>query len=162
MIARTKIHSTITSTGSTYSSSASQWPTWAGGDDHPLSEDRSHRPSEVNATITASIQYCDRVARRVLEHDERAVVRQDQAGDVAEHERADLHVPDAVGRDDRVVDRVVAVPKMSQPSPERVRRQERHRLALVGQQREVVGEHVRERDRDERVARSAARARGAE
>ena len=30
MIARTAIHTTITSTGITYMSSASQWPAWAG------------------------------------------------------------------------------------------------------------------------------------
>ena len=35
------------------------------GDDHQaFEEDRSHRPSEVKATITASIQYCERVASR--------------------------------------------------------------------------------------------------
>jgi hypothetical protein len=30
MIARIEIHTTITTTGRTYISSASQWPTWAG------------------------------------------------------------------------------------------------------------------------------------
>src|SRR6188474_1893899 len=40
-----------------------------------------------------------------LVHDERTVVSQREPADVAEHEREDLHVPDAVGPDEVVVDR---------------------------------------------------------
>ena len=66
----------------------------------------------------------ERVLRpdRVLpvEDRDRAIVREDRAGDVADHDRRDLDVPDRGRRDEREVDDPVARPEEVPSEPERV------------------------------------------
>ena len=69
-----------------------------GQKDHDCADaDRSQSPRLVKATMTASIQYCERVAsrtrRKTIEARSWASV---SPARVAEDERSDLHVPDAV------------------------------------------------------------------
>ena len=110
----------------------------------------------MNATISTSMTICERVARAggAVEL-ERAVVGEHERGDVADDERADLDVPDAGGADDAVVDVESGAAEQVRAVAERVVGQPPQVLAVVGQQREVVGDEVAGGDRDQRVARSA-------
>ena len=55
---------------------------------HEFAEDSSHNPSDVKAIMTASIQYCERVAVRFsLNVTQRAIMRQDKARHVPADER---------------------------------------------------------------------------
>ena len=57
-----------------------------------------------------------------------------QPGDVAADERAHLHIPDRVGRDDPVVDVRAGCPEQIGAIAERIGDQVAHRLALEHQQ----------------------------
>ena len=68
--------------------------------------------------MTASIQYWERAAS--FESFQMATARswaRVERGDVADHQRGHLDVPDAVGADQAVVHAAPAVPNMSDPSP---------------------------------------------
>ena len=94
---------------------------------------------------------------------ERAVVREHQAADVAGDERDDLDGPDHPGRQQRVVHRDRRGPEDVRAVAERVGGERGERLALEGDEREVVRDDVGDRDRHERVreARAEHRALGA-
>ena len=109
-----------------------------------------------------SIQYCERTAALgILVEDERAVVREDQRRDVAEHDEADLEVPDRrLARGRRSRSPADAVPNRSQPCPSGSDARYDERLALEDQRAQVVGHRVDERDRHQRVDEGAAQALG--
>ena len=109
----------------------------------------------MNATITARSAYCVRIASSVEDRD-RAIVREDHAGDVADHDRRDLDVPDRGRRDEREVDDPVARTEEVPAEPERVGEAEQPELALQHEEREVVGDDVGQHDRDERVRERTA------
>ena len=69
---------------------------------------RTQSPPVVNRIIRISIGYCAHSASRgERKMPDRPVVRDRQPGDVADHERADLDVPDHVRRQEREVRREV-------------------------------------------------------
>ena len=70
---------------------------------------------------------------------------------MADHQRPDLDVPDALRADDVVVDRRARRPEQVAPVPERIGGQEGHGLALEREQGEVVRDDVRHGDRREGV-----------
>lgn len=64
---RSETHSTTTTTatGPRYSSEWYQWPMWAtGSSSHCAAAERMNSPRLVKPTMTASIQYCERIAAR--------------------------------------------------------------------------------------------------
>ncbi len=106
--------------------------------------------------ITPSIQYWERSARRESEKsDERAVVGEDQPGDVPGDDEPDLQVPGVVLAEDAVVDRCGRGPEQVPALAERIRDQVDDRLTLEDQEREVMSDDVDEGDRNQRVDEGA-------
>jgi len=72
-------------------------------------------------------------------------------------DEGDLEVPGRSRPDQAVVDGEARGAEEVPPVPERIGGERRDRLALEEEQGEVVGGHVGEGDRDERVGECAAR-----